>query len=67
MSTVKIQLTDGTFYDFEIKHLTPETIFSLVQKGEIDFKDFDEWRNQVYMEGYQDGLDQNSYRGYEDE
>jgi hypothetical protein len=66
MSTVKVQLKDGSFHDFEIKYLTPETIFSLVQKGEIDFKDFDEWRRQTYMEGYQDGLDQNSDRGEDD-
>lgn len=67
MSTVQIRLSDDSLYDFEIKHLTPETIFSLVQNGEITFKEFDEWRTQTYMEGYQDGLDQNSDRGYEDE
>jgi len=67
MSTVQIQLKDGTFHDFEIKHLSEETIFSLVQQGKISFGEFVEWRNQVYFDGYQDGLDQNSDRGYEDE
>jgi hypothetical protein len=66
MSCIQITLSDGSFYDFEIKQMTPETVFELVKQRKIDFAQFDEWRNGIFMDGYQEALNLNWDRGEDD-